>query len=177
MIIYYKLPSYSTSTASEPFTKISAMRRRGLKKNFVLGMSVLYDQSKFRSGNGAKPNSKYAMRDRNVVCWTTSCNSCQTSLYVQALMNNCIGYFPALGGRVHSDRRKDVSNFDCILFAREAFQKLDKIGTGISENCVGSIPCTCPIYIKYVSLCAFNIHKFNNCNTKDKTTVFLNSSQ
>jgi hypothetical protein len=106
MIIYYKLPSYPKTTATLPFAKISAMRKKHLVNYYTNCAGV----KRFRKDVQREKLPTFAREKRSGNCSrgrkSSESRTAQRETEIQKIMREVTGHFGALGRRVHSSGKK-----------------------------------------------------------------------
>jgi hypothetical protein len=105
MIIYYKLPSYPKATATLPFAKISAMRKKHLVKYYTDCVGVKRMRKDVRP---EKLQTKFKLEKSSANYGKIHGNkkALQRETDIQKIMKEVTGHFGALGRRIHSSRKE-----------------------------------------------------------------------
>ena len=159
MIIYYKLPGYPTASATLPFAKISAMRKKQLEKyynNCIGGKNYSIKHSPGGLRTLAKQKTVEGFHEID----DTSKKALQRSSDIKKLMKEVTGHYCVLRRRVHSNGE----GRECFLLKHESeddsvVNKMGKcaqrkVDNNDDEKLATNTKLTnlfrCPIYITYV---------------------------
>ena len=146
MIIYFKLPGYPTATATLPFAKISAMRRKHLAKYYNNWERLSNDAGELDSSE--KNSENYGQ------IHGSSEQALQRNSDIQKLMKEVTGHYGALGRRVHSSGKRrqcflNEEKRDCVVSINDG-KNFSEISSGVekvSANVKMVRLVRCPVYI------------------------------
>ena len=144
MIICYKLPSYPKLTASLPFAKISAMRKKHLVKYYSNCSGV----KRFRKDVRREELPTFAQEKSAGTCRRAG-STPQRETEIKKMMREVTGHFGALGRRLHSagKRRQEFSTEkkkDCTENVDDAKEVSEVHG---KTSKISDKPVRTPVYI------------------------------